>query len=810
MTWHTAIAQDFRYALRTLLRSPGFTLTAIATLALGIGINAAVFSVTSAALFKGFRGVDDNSRILYIDTEGRGCCVSYPEFEDWRAQATSFEGLGTVADLRVTLSDETAFPESYTASLVTANAFRLLHVRPILGRDFVAADEMPGAAPVAILSHGFWERRYAGDESVVGQTVRINGAPTTVIGVMPAGFAFPQNQTLWLPLLPTPDRMQRDARGLWFTFARLADGVTLDGARAEMATIGQRLASEYPETNDNVVPVVQRFHEFFIGPDAAAIYGALWGAVGFVLLIACANLANLLLARGVGRSREISVRVALGAERLRIVRQLLVESLVLSGVGGLCGWWLAKWGVRAYAVWSNSPTRDWSEGIFDYSMDYRVFAYVVALSIGAGLVFGLAPALRLSRLDVNLGLKEGGRSVTAGRRGKRLSALLVTAQMALAVVLLAGAGLMARSFFNVYTRYLGFETDNIVTALMSLPVEEYADADAQVSFYARLEARIASIPGIESAAVASSLPGMSGGRLVYEVDGAPPADADSRPRASRLIVSPAYFRAVGAAVLSGREFNDADDAAGLPVAIVNERFARLHWPGGDALGKRLRIFSNGTTGEWLNVVGVSSNIQNSPLSLGFTPSIYVPFRQAPSGGLWVFGRASVPPETLGVAFRREVLALDSDLPIWLGPFTLESRLADAYWARGLYGGLFVMFAAIALLLASVGLYAVIAHSVNQRTQELGVRMALGAETSDVLRLVLRQGLVPFGVGLGVGLVASLGVTRVLESQLVDVSALDPLTYLTATAALVLAAMLGCWIPARRAMRVDPVIALRQD
>jgi predicted permease len=808
-----------RYAVRALRRSPGFTLTAIATLAIGIGVNAAVFTVTNAVLFKGFRLVERNDRILYIDTRehGRGCCVSYPDFEDWRAQATSFADIGTVADLRITLSDNSGFPESYTASLVTANAFRLLGVRPILGRDFAPSDETPGAAAVAILSYGFWERRYGKDPEILERTVRINGVPTTLIGVMPAGFAFPQNQDLWIPLAPTADRQQRDARGLWFAFGRLAEGATAESAQAELETIGRRLETAHPRTNEGLLPAVHSFDEFFLGPNASTIYSSLWGAVGFVLLIACANLANLMLARAMGRSREISVRLALGSGRWRIVRQLLLESVMLSAMGGAAGWGIAYCGVRAYALFVSPPAHAWSDRLLDFSMDYRVLAYVAAISLLTGIVFGLAPALRLSKLDLNTALKAGSRGSTGGGRAKRLSAALVSGEMALAVVLLAGAGVMVRSFWNIYKADLGVETGNVLSAFLSLPGERYPGAATQVAFHDGLRARLESTPGVESVAITDALPGMGARRLPFELDGVPPADEQRRPELSALVVSPGYFQTLGAAVLSGREFDATDGVSGGPVALVNQRFASQHWPDEDPLGKRLRLFDGATSPvgatpeDWLTVVGVVPNIvQNDGTRQQFEPLIYLPYRQRPQQAMWVLMKTRVPPESLGTAFQREVQALDSELPVWLGPFALSDRLAGGYWSRGLHGAVLLIFAAIALLLASVGLYAVMADAVTRQTQEIGVRLALGAMSGDIRRLVFRQGMGPLGIGLAAGLAASFAVNRLLEAELVQVSPADPLALVGASAVLIFSAALGCFIPARRATRVDPVVALRHE
>ncbi len=808
---HDGLGQDLRYAVRALRRSPGFTLTAVATLALGIGVNVAVFTVTNAVLFKGFRLVENNDRIVYVDTRdrGRGCCVSYPDFQDWRAQATSFEGMGAVADLKFTLNDDDGYAEGYDATQITAGAFRLLGRSPILGRGFEPADETPGAAPAAILTYRFWDQRYGKDTTIVGRTIRINNVPTTVIGVMPRGFSFPQNQDLWLPLIPTPEIEHREARGMWFAFGRLAEGATLAGARAEMETIGRRLESAYPNTNEGLLPAVHSFSEFFIGPDSTAIYGAMLGAVCFVLLIACANLANLLLARAVGRSRELSVRIALGAGRGRIVRQLLIESLLLSGVGGLAGWWVAGAGVRVYELAANPPS--WFADVLDYTADYRVFAYCILISVGTGLLFGLAPALRLSKLDVNAALKEGGRGSSGAARGKRLSSLLVVGEMALAVMLLAGAGVMIRSFLNIYNADLGVKTDDILTALLKLPADRYPQTDSRISFFDQLETRLQAAPGVESVALADSLPA-AGTRLVpYDLADAPSVDMLQAPKVSTLTISPAYFRTMRAPLVLGRAFDDRDRASAVPVAIVNQRFANEHWPGGDPLGKRLKLLGGTTPNDWLTVVGVAPNIvQDDSTGQRTDPLVYVPFQQRPAQAMWIMARTRVRPGGLAAELRREVRALDPDLPVWLGPFSLDERLALTYRSSGLSGALFAVFAAVALLLAAVGLYAVIAYSVSRRTQEIGVRMAIGGTRRDILRLVYKQGMRPLAIGLGIGLAGSFAVNRVLESQLVQVSPADPLTLVVASVVLIFAAGLGCSLPARRAMRVDPVIALRHE
>ena len=806
MSWvGNVVPGEIRFGLRTLVKSPGFTAIAVATLAVGIGVNATVFTVTNAVLFKGFPKVAKNDRMAYISNNG--CCLSYPDFEDYRAQAKSFEGLAITHGVSSVFSDGSGLPERLNVTEVSAQAFKLVGARPILGRDFAPSDEQPGAPGVAMLTYGFWERRYAKDRAIVGRGVRMNGAAVTFIGVMPEGFSFPQKQELWVPLVKSSIVEKRENRDTWMAFGPLRPGVTMASARAEIATIAKRLALAYPATNQDLRITVQNFHEFMIGENSTLIYGSMWGAVGFVLLIACANLANLLLARAIGRTREVSVRLALGASRWRIIRQLLIESVLLASVGGFLGWWLAQWGVRAYA-WA-MPEKSWL--ILDYAMDQRVLWYLIAISIVTGLLFGIVPALRLSALDVNAALKDGGRGATAGGRSKHLSSLLVAGEMALAIVLLAGAGVLIRSFWKVQRANIGVNQNDVLIGEVALPAR-YASAASQISFFDRFQIRLKAIPGVESAAIAAALPSSNTARSSYEIFGQPnPAGANDprRPRLAAMAVGPDYFQTLGAELLAGRDFNAHDGLASAPVAIVNQRLADAFRPDGNALGQRLRLMAGETPGPWMTVIGVSSNIiQNDQTRQRFDPIVYLPYRQGPTPNMWTFARTAVPPDTLANVFRGAVESLDPDLPIY-GPLSLARDL-EVYSDTRFYGAMFLIFAAIALLLASVGPYAVVAHSVSQRTQEIGIRMAIGASGRDIRRLVVRQGMLPLAIGLAIGLAGSLALNRILKVELVAVSPSDPVTLLIASLILGFAALLGCLIPARRAMRVDPLTALRHE
>ncbi len=800
------LLQDIRFASRMLRKSPGFTAVALLTLALGIGINTAVFTVTNAALFKGFPVVRDNDRLLYITNR----TVSYPDFEDWRAQAKSFAGMAATQGLFKFVSGSSDGAEIYSGTPVTVNTFQVLGVSARLGRDFAAADGIPGAAPVTILSYELWERRFKKDPTVIGRNVQLNGIATSVIGVMPAGFAFPQKQDLWVPTVPTSNVLRRDRPFLMLAVGRVADGVTIATARAEIDTIGRRLESEYGRRPNQGTPTAKNFNEMFIGSSATTLYKAIFGAVGFVLLIACANVANLLLGRALSRSRELSVRMALGAGRWRLIRQLLVESMLLSSLGGILGWWIARTGVRVYILLQRSDY--WFADVLMYAIDYRVFAYLVAISVGTGFLFGLAPVPRLAILDVNRSLKDAGRAVPGGRDRKRLSALLIVGEVALTVVLLMGAGVMIRSFLNIHNADVGARTENVLAAYVTLPAERYTAADAQISFVERLQSRLEALPGVDSVAFGIA-PTEMPERSAYEIADAQPADERDRPLTFVSAVSPSYFQTLGAMLVFGRDFSDFDRAAGPPVVIVNERFANRNWPGENPVGKRLRLLRDGTNPGWLTVVGLASNVsQGDPTRQQFDAMVYLPLRQRPASGLGILARTHVPPESVAAAFQRELQAVDSQLPFQhLVPLKAwMARVGGAYELSRNIAILLLVFGTSALLLASVGLYAVISHSVSRCTPEIGVRMALGATTGDIYRLVFRQGMLPLGTGIVIGLAASFAGNRVIEAQLVNVSSTDPVVVVASIAVLTVCAVLGCWIPARRAIRIDPLAALKYE
>lgn len=800
---------DLRYAARSLWRAPRFTAGAVLVLALGIGINVAVFTVANAALFRGFSGVPNQDRLVYLTT-GRDCCVSYQDVLDWRAAARSIDDIAAVADLRVAFDAGTG-AETATATEVTANTFALLGVRPVLGRDFVADDDRPGASPVVMLSDRFWRATLLGDAGVLGRVVRVNGVPTTIVGIMPPDFVFPQNQDLWLPIGPRVTGEPRSARGLWFAVGRLAPSVTPVEARAELETIGAALAAAHPETNAGITPWVQTFPAMFIGRDASAIYGALWAGVVVLLTITCANIANLLLARSLERTREASIRLALGAGHGRIIRQHLCESLLLAIGGALIGTIVARVLLLGYASAAVPPTQPWAAQLLDYRMDGGIVVYIVAITVLSGLAVGIAPALRMRVLDVMTALRDGGRGTVGAARRRRTAHVLVATQVALAVLLLSGAGVLARSFLIVEGRDLGFDPSHVLTTLTRLPERRYPDAAAQFRYLGRIADGLHGIPEIQAVAFSDSGVAQRGGRAAFDIDGVVAADPAHRPQVRTMAVSPGYFDVVGAPSLLGRDFDERDGTDERLVLIVSRRFAKTHWPARDPVGARMRLYASGTAGPWLTVVGVAPDLrQGDPAQAEIDPMVYLPLRQRPAQGGWVLARTAVPPHRLRAEMRRVIQNVDPEVPLWLGPYTLTEWRAGSYWRRGVNSGLAVTFAVAALIISAVGLFAMLAQDVARRSKELAVRVALGATRPGIAWLVVRGGLAPASIGLAIGTAGSLGTNRLLSAQLVEVAFCDPLVLAGASAVLMLAALAGCALPASRATRTNPLVALRLD
>jgi putative ABC transport system permease protein len=816
------LLDDVRLALRQLRRERAFTLAAIAMLALALGLNATVFTITDAVLFRGMPLAKRSDRLVYINMRKPSApsTVLYADFEAWRGQAQAFEDLAFTAGGPIAFRDGDGHVVDMNVQRVTANTFGLLGVRPALGRDFVPADEAPGAAPVAILSYRFWENRFGQRGDIIGLTVHVNGVPTTIVGVMPEGFVFVYEQNLWTPLAHGSERRQRGFAGS--PFGRLRDGATLQGARAELETINRRLAAADPTTDRSVAPTVMDYSGH-VGPSAPMIYGSMWAAAWFVLLIACANLANLALVRTAGRTRELSTRIALGASGTRMIRHMLVESLTLASVGGVLAWWITNWGVGAWAAATASRYL-----VLDYRADSGTAAYLAAISVASALLCSLAPIVRVLQLGAGGAVNGVARGVTQGVRGKRLAAGLVAGQMALAIVLLSGAGILMQSLIKVVGADTGVrDTGRIVVAGMLVPSDRYKDPAARLAYFDRLEAQLQRVPGVQQTSVSSAAPVISGSMRPFAIEGRPPP-RDLAPSAQFLTVGSAYFRLLGASVISGRDFGDGDRLTAPAVAIVNQSFAAAFWPGEEPIGKRFRQVVGNQPGEWRTVVGVVENVmQGDPLRQAFKPLAYVPFRQDPTArgrdstnagfnGANVLVRTSVPPAIAARAIRAAAENVDRDVTV--AEFATLNVLLRfhrdnmdlAHAELGNHAAAAPIFAAIALLLAAIGLVAVIAHAVSQRTKEIGIRMAIGAAGADIGRMVLREGMRPVAIGLALGLTASFAVNRMLQSQLVGVSPYDPMTMAGAPVLLIAVALLDCHLPARRAMRVDPAIALRHE
>jgi predicted permease len=815
--------QDLQFAVRLLIKDKWFTSVAAVALALGIGVNATVFTFVNAVLIRGLP-FDDPDRILALNSfdpvRSRDLGVSYLDFKDWRGATSTFTGLAAFNGGTMNVSDEGRAPERFSGSYVSGNAFALLGQVPTLGRDFLPEDDRPGAPAVVLLGSGVWKNRYGSDPGVVGRAIRVNDIPSVVIGVMPEGFKFPTNADLWQPLatIPNLETQQRNARGLQ-VFGRLAPGVSIGQARAEMLSIGQRLAQDYPDTNKDVQPKVQTFNERVNGGPIKAVFLSLMGAVAFVLLIACANVANLLLARSAHRAREISVRVSLGASRWRIVRQLLVESIVLAIIAGVLGLALSTIGIRLF----DAATQDVGKPYWiQFTMDGRVFAYLAAICLGTGVLFGLAPALHIAKTDVNEILKEGGRSGSAGIRARRWSGALIVAELALTLALLAGAGFMMRNFLVHYRMDLGIETSHLLTMSLALPEQKYPSLDQRLAFYERLEERLRGNARIRSVSVASNAPMQGGFARRLAVDGRPLASGEQPPTVTMLTIDPRYFETLGLSLLRGRAFTDADGAPGQENAIVNARFAEMHFANEDPIGRRIELSIDlaGAAAPpggiplsvTATIVGIAPNVRQRNFDQAETdPVAYLPFRTDPRGFMTLLARSDGDPNTLTPILREEVRAIDPDLPLF-GIRTMDQSLAQQRWPFRVFGTMFAIFAGIALMLSAVGLYAVTAYSVTQRTPEIGVRMALGAQSNQVMALFLRRAFVQLGIGLSLGLAGAFGVGKIFESAdlLIQTSARDPVTIGSIAALLAGVSLAACIWPARKATALDPLVALRHE
>jgi putative ABC transport system permease protein len=801
--------------VRVLWKSPGFTLVTILALALGIGANSAIFSVVNGVLLRPLP-YPTAERLVFLSEWSQqvpNMSVSYPNYQDWRDQGTGFEQLAAFRSAGFTLTGA-GEPEQLSAREVSWNFFPALGVAPAVGRNFTAEEDKPGAQRTVLVSYGFWQRRFGGNPAVVGQPVTLNNESYTVLGVLPQTFEWQAQVDVFAPLGLHADRMQdRDSHPGIYLIGLLRPGVTVEQARAEMDTITARLAAQYPKTNEGNRYTLTTLQNRATQDIRAALL-VLLGAVGFVLLIACANVANLLLARAATRSKEIAVRTALGAGRWRIIRQLLTESVLLSVAGGVLGLLFALWGVDALlAVLPEDIPRLL---VMNIGLDTRVLIFTLGVSILTGLLFGLAPAIQVSKANLNEALKEGGRSATGGAHRNWVRSVLVVSEVALSLLLLVSAGLLMKSFLNLQRADIGFNPDGVLTMRVPLPEARYKENGQIENFYRALLQRVEHLPGVQTAALTRGLPMNGGIESGVTVEGQEITNLKDTVVAVNLTCSPDYFRAMEIPLVKGRYFTDQDRTDTQPVAIIDEQMAGRFFANADPLGKRIKLGGAASPFPWMQIVGVVRHVKHYGPDEEGRVELYRPYFQLPNvpdaqfnRSMLLVARTAGDPAALTGALRNAVRELDKDQPV--SEVQPMARIVAASVAPQKFATwLLAVFAAAALALAALGLYGVMAYSVTQRTHEIGVRMALGAARRDVLRLIVGQGMRLTLVGVGLGLVGALLLTRVMKSLLYGVSAADPVTYGGVALLLALVALLACLLPARRATKVDPLVALRYE
>ncbi len=799
------IARDLRFGCRSLLRSPGFAAVSVLCLALGIGANAALFSVLNAVLLRPlpFAAPDRLVRLYEKMSSGGQGSVSLPNFRDWTEKNTGFEQLAAYR-IRSHNFQATGNPEHVQVVEATSNLFSLLAVPPLLGRTFNPATDEPGKAKVAVISEEFWRSRLGGDPSLIGRTIRLDGAPYEVIGVMSASFSFPvagSPSDAWVLFEPDPDLANSRGSHLLAVVGRLKPGTTLEQASAQMTTVAAQIEKDHPAEQTGRSVLVQSLRETVVGRIRSALL-ILFGAVGLVLLIACANVANLLLARSAVRQREVAVRLSVGASRARLIRQFLIESLVLAFAGALLGLLLARWSLDALVPMAKGAL-PFSNG---FPLDGRVFGFLLGIALLSGIVFGIVPALQASRDNLRESLNEAGKTTGSGRQQLLRNALVVL-EIAVSLVLLVGAGLLLRGFLTLRGTESGLDARNVLT--VHLPVPEAQLKDSTPRLFRPVLEKVRALPGVRAAAVISLLPiqnaGMNGD---FSIEGRPVPLPGQEPLAEFRAASPGVFQSLGIPLLRGRDFAEADGAPGSMMVIVNEALAHNYFPGEDPLGKRLHL---GT--EVFTIGGIVGNIRQAGLDREPLPEIYLPYAAA-SAEEWLSDavlvtRTSVPPESLTSGVRAAVANVDPALPTY-NLLTMEQVIDKSLASRRLNLWLLAIFAGIALVLSASGLYGVISYLVAQRTREIGMRIALGAQTGDVIGLVMRQGAGLTAAGILVGLLGAFAFSRLLQSLLYGVSARDPLTYAVIAALLTAVALFATWLPAVRASRVDPILSIRSE
>jgi len=812
-----AVIQDFKYALRMLRKAPGFTAIAIITLALGIGANTAIFSVVNSVLLKPLPYPESGRLVSLSGLNTRlgekGRALSFPDIEDLQKQNTVFEHVSAYTGGSATITGA-GEPLHVPAAVVSAETFSALKVMPVLGRTFIPGEDRPGNY-VVILSNELWKKQFSGEPSVIGRAIALDGRSYTIIGIMPSGFAFPldaEPPQIWTTLSAIAtsengDKSLPEQRGAHFlaSIARLKPGVTLQQANSEVDAIGARLAKEYPDSNSNLTFRVEPALDALVG-DLRPQFRLLFCAVGLVLLIGCANVANLLLARATSRQREFAIRAALGAGRSRIIRQLLIESGILALAGGVLGLLIATWGSSFLARLAGGII----PRIEDATLDARVLAFTFFASIATAVLFGIAPALQLSKLGISETLKEGSRGSGHGARHNFLRNALVVAETTLAVILLSGAGLLIRSLITLEHVNPGFDPHGVITFTTELPDPRYPKPEMAAAFYRQLLERIRALPGVQSASSVIPLP-MSDAviRTSYEIEGRPVAKAEE-PLAHIRVISTEYLSVMRIPLIKGRVFSDVDRADSQPVVLINKALVEKTFPGEDPIGKHIKPgFSTFGPSKMREIVGIVGDVKHRSLDRPDDPEVYVPQEQLGIGFMSGVVRSSAPTASLVPAIREIVASLDKDIPLYEVK-TMDDYVAGSVAQPRLSSTLLGIFAALALVLAMVGIYGVMSFSVEQRTNEIGIRMTLGAQRADVLRLVLRQGLAIAVIGVALGIAGTLATSGLLKSLLFGVRPGDPATLISVAILLVGCVLAACYIPARRATRVDPMVALRYE
>jgi putative ABC transport system permease protein len=804
------LGQDIRYGLRMLARAPAFTAIAVLALALGIGANSAIFSVVNAILLRPLPYKNPSQLVvIWENATHLGFPKNTPSpanFLDWQKENTVFEGMGAFAERSFNLTG-VGEPERLDGRRVSANLFDLLGVKPIVGRTFVADEDKPGTK-VALLNESLWKLRFGSDPGVIGRSLALNGESYTVVGVLPNSVRLPAfgnwRDQVWVPLAFSSE--ERADRGDHYleVIARMKPGVSLQKAKAEMETIAARLAQEYPKYNVRIGAVVNPLHEEIVGNMKPALL-LLLGAVAFVLLIACANVANLLLARAAVRHKEIALRLALGADRVRLTKQLLVESVMLSLLGGVVGLGLAYAGLNILTRFIPADVAH-AETI---SIDAKVLVFTLAVAVVTGLVFGLAPASQASHFNLNDTLKEGGRDSGAGVRGKRLRSSLVIAEVAVSFILLIGAGLLINSFMHLRNLDPGFRADHLLALNVDLSEVKYSDNARRTAFFDEVVRRVQALPGVRSIAVAGNLPfTYNGDSMGIAVEGIPDPPSDQWPDVIYRAVGPGYFSTMGIPLVRGRDFNDQDTLDTTITVVVSEKTAKHYWPNDDPIGKRLKAGATTSDSPWRTVIGVVKDVRQNDFIAEPKMQMYLNYRQLKSlmpNALVV--RTAVDPLSLATSVRNAIWAVDKDQTV-ANVDSMEHIVAGAVARQRFSMLLLAIFAGLALVLAAVGIYGVMSYSVAQQTREIGIRMALGAQRSDVLKMTITQGLKLVGMGVVIGLVAAFVLTRVMATLLFGISATDPVTFVSISVVLIAVALLASYIPALRATKVDPMVALR--